>query len=58
MDRSMPVIAKQNTKIKNRLDKLNGKQDNEKVVKIHEEINAGYMMWKKAQEAMKDERKT
>ena len=29
--------------MKNRLDKLNGKQEhNEKVVKTHEEINAGH----------------
>ena len=27
-------------------------------MKTHEEINAGHQMWKKAQEEMKDERKT
>ena len=59
MGKSRHVMVKQNTMLKNRLDELNAKQeDNMKVVKIHEEINAGHKTWKKAQEDMKDERKT
>ena len=42
MERSMHVMVKGNSPLKNRIDELNDKQkDNEKVVKIHEEINAG-----------------
>ena len=43
MERSTHVMEKEITLYwKNRIDELNGKQeDNEKVMKIHEEINAG-----------------
>ena len=59
MERSMHVISKQNTIMKNRFDELNGKQeDSEKVVKIHEEINAGHKTWKKVQEEIKENKKT
>ena len=38
----MHVLVKENTILKNWIDELNGKQeDNEKVMKIHKEINAG-----------------
>ena len=40
-------MVKQNTILKNRLDELNGKQE------VHEEINAGQKMWKKAQKKRK-----
>ena len=37
------VLVKENSILKNRIDKLNSKQEyNEKVAKIHEEINAGH----------------
>ena len=59
MERSMDIMAKQNTMMKNRLDELNSKQEeNEQVMKIHEKINTGHKMWKKAQEEMKNKRKT
>ena len=54
----MRVLVKENAILKNRGDELSGKQeDNEQVTNIHEEINAGHKMWKKAQEDIEDERK-
>ena len=47
IERTIHVLVKENTILKNSIDELNGKQeDNEKVMKIHEEINAGCEMQK------------
>ena len=43
--------------MKNTVDELNDKQeDNEKVLKIKEEINAGHKMQKKSQPEVKDKK--
>ena len=54
MERIMHVLVKENY-----IEKQNGKQeDNEKVTKIHAEINAGHKMWKRAQHDIKNKRTT